>query len=241
MKVEVELYGGLRARAGQKLCSVEVPEGATIADMILALEEQFPALQGMMRTVATAVDDEIVSPDFVLSPATSPRKVALLPPVSGGNTDNTGAGDEQSTPWLSPTPLDLDQLLAETADPRCGGLVIFSGDIRNHNEGRTDVVAMEYEAHLSMASRVLSQIEKEVLERFEVHQCRIQHRIGRVELGQSSVLVVCRAPHRDGAFKGARYAIDELKERAPIWKHELYADGQSRYLDGTPLRTKPNH
>ena len=92
-----------------------------------------------------------------------------------------------------------------------------------------------------LAEKVLQEIEAEVIEKFGVRRCRVQHRIGHLELGEPSVLIVVRAGHRAEAYEASRYAIDELKERAPIWKEEHYTDGDSRYLDGVPLRTKEKH
>jgi MoaE-MoaD fusion protein len=138
------------------------------------------------------------------------------------------------SPWISSEPLSLDALLAETADIRAGGLVIFGGMLRDQNQGEA-VERMRYEAHGPIAARVLKTIEEEALERYDVLRCRIQHREGFVELGEPSVWIVVRAKHRADAFEAARYAIDELKVRAPIWKEEFYTDGTSRFLDGTPL------
>lgn len=136
--------------------------------------------------------------------------------------------------WITEAPLDIAALLAETEDPSCGGLVVFVGTVRDENEGRP-VQAMTYEAHVSLAEKVLAEIEQEVLTRFPVARCRIMHRTGFMTLGEASVVVVVRAGHRDEAFAAARYGIDEVKTRAPIWKEEHYADGQSKYLDGVPL------
>ncbi|MGM0556154.1 MAG: molybdenum cofactor biosynthesis protein MoaE [Myxococcota bacterium] len=141
------------------------------------------------------------------------------------------------TTWLTDTPLDLDALLEQTEDPSCGGVVVFSGDIRNHNDGRR-VTGITFEAHEALASKAIKALEQEVLARFDVAQCRIQHRTGDIPVGESSVLIVVRAAHRAEAFDGCRHAIDELKERVPIWKHEHYEDGESSYLEGKPLRTE---
>jgi molybdopterin synthase catalytic subunit len=134
-------------------------------------------------------------------------------------------------------PLDLDALLRETEDDASGALVIFSGTVRNENEGRP-VDGMTYEAHVAMAEKVLRELEQEVLSRFPVRRCRIVHRIGALALGEVSIYVVVRAGHRGEAFDAARYGIDEAKLRVPIWKEEHYIDGDSRYLDGTPLRKR---
>lgn len=229
MHVKIVFYGGLRYETGRRehTVALEGRASVTLGELLDALVAEFPTLGPRLERLALAVDDAIVERDHTV---TDGAEVALLPPVSGGSGQDLPGG-----PWLSPEPLSLDALLAQTVDPTCGGLVVFSGDIRNHNEGR-HAIAITYEAHETLASKVLATIEREVLERFDCAQCRIVHRLGRVEVGQSSVLIVVRAPHRAAAFEGARYAIDELKERVPIWKEEHYAEGDSRFLDGVPLR-----
>lgn len=139
--------------------------------------------------------------------------------------------------WIVTDSLELEPLLRETEDNASGALVIFYGTVRNENEGRP-VQSMTYEAHVPLAEKALREIEQEALDKFGVRRCRIQHRIGHLELGEPSVLIVVRAGHRDEAYAASRYAIDEVKQRAPIWKEEHYADGDSRYLDGVPLKRK---
>ena len=138
--------------------------------------------------------------------------------------------------WITEKPLELEKLLQETEDPGSGGLVIFCGTVRNENDGKR-VRAITYEAHVPLAEKVLREIEEEALSRFDVRRCRIQHRVGRLQLSEASVIVVVRAAHRAEAFEAARYAIDELKQRAPIWKEEHYETGESRFLAGTPLKS----
>lgn len=140
--------------------------------------------------------------------------------------------------WIREEPLNLEALLDETDDVRCGALQIFAGTVRDSNDGRR-VLSMTYEAHRGLAARTLEKLERETKQRFDVPVCRIQHRTGHLALGEVSVYVVVRAPHRASAFEAARYAIDMLKRVTPIWKHEHYADGDSQYLDGTPLRVEP--
>ena len=139
--------------------------------------------------------------------------------------------------WIVTDPLELEPLLRETEDDASGALVVFYGTVRDENEGRP-VQSMTYEAHVPLAEKALREIEQEALDKFGVRRCRIQHRIGHLELGEPSVLIVVRAGHRDEAYAASRYAIDEVKQRAPIWKEEHYADGDSRYLDGVPLKRK---
>lgn len=135
---------------------------------------------------------------------------------------------------LQAEPLDLDELLAQTADPACGALVVFSGTVRNHHAGKA-VAKLHYTAHAALVEKVLAELEQEIVEKFAVNQCRIIHREGELGVGEDSVLVVVRAPHRPAAFEAARYAIDELKQRTPVWKREFYTDGSVDYQDGVPL------
>lgn len=136
---------------------------------------------------------------------------------------------------LQSEPLDLMQLLEETRDPASGALVVFSGTVRNHHAGK-GVVRLEYSAHRALVEQVLAELEQEVIERFGVQQCRIVHREGTLDVGDDSVLVVVRSAHRPQAFEAARYAIDTLKVRAPVWKREHYSDGSVDYQEGVPLQ-----
>lgn len=136
---------------------------------------------------------------------------------------------------LQSEPLDLMQLLEETRDPASGALVVFSGTVRNHHAGK-GVVRLEYSAHRALVEQVLAELEQEVIERFGVQQCRIVHREGTLDISDDSVLVVVRSAHRPQAFEAARYAIDTLKVRAPVWKREHYSDGSVDYQEGVPLQ-----
>jgi len=140
--------------------------------------------------------------------------------------------------WVTDQPLAPDSLIRELDDPASGALVLFYGVVRNVNDDRP-VASMTYEAHERLAEQVLSGIEREVVARFGVRGCRIQHRVGHLALGEASVIIVVSAGHREEAYAASRYAIDEVKRRAPIWKEEHYVTGESRYLDGVPLVPAP--
>lgn len=135
---------------------------------------------------------------------------------------------------LQTEPLDIDTLLEETQDAESGALIVFSGTVRNHHAGK-GVTRLEYTAHAALVEQVLAELEQETIERFGVRQCRIVHRQGVLDIGEDSVLVVVRSAHRAQAFEAARYAIDELKQRTPVWKREHYSDGSVDYQDGVPL------
>ena len=135
---------------------------------------------------------------------------------------------------ISEEPLSLDALLAETRRPDCGALAVFSGDVRDHHEGRA-VDYLVYTAHVPVAERVIREIEAEAVTKHDVAVCRIVHRLGRLAIGDAAVLVVVRAGHRGPAFDAVRYGIDEVKRRVPIWKEEFYADGTRAYVSGCSL------
>ena len=140
---------------------------------------------------------------------------------------------------LTGQPLDVDALLRETENDRCGAFVVFGGVVRNHHQGR-GVTGMSYSAYAPMAEKVLADLEVETRERFGVEECRIVHRIGDLAIGEASVLVVVRAAHRGDAFRAGEYAIDTLKVRLPVWKYDFYEDGTTGFQDGVPL-TEPGN
>ena len=135
--------------------------------------------------------------------------------------------------WITTAPLQLDRLLHETEDDGCGAVAIFGGTVRNVNDG-SPVAQLWYEAHTTLAAATLARIEAEAAARFGA-RVRVQHRVGLLALGETSVWVVARSPHRAAAFDAARWALESLKQTAPVWKKEHYADGRQSWLEGTSL------
>ena len=224
MKVRVKFFGILKADTGEDTLEMDIGEtGETVSGILKEIGARFPQLKPRMDTLAFAVNHEFVDADYELS---NGDELALLPPVSGGS----GKGSR-----ITEAPLKLDDLIAETEDHPSGALIVFAGVVRNHNDGQA-VDGMTYEADVPLAEKVLAEIESEALSKFSIHHCRIQHRIGSLKLGEKSVIIVVRSPHRAEAYEASRYAIEELKRRAPIWKQEHYVSGESRYLEGTPLQ-----
>lgn len=127
--------------------------------------------------------------------------------------------------------LDIEALLAQTEDPECGALIVFGGTVRLDDGVQT----IDYTAYAPLAERALAEIEQETLQRFEIRHCRLVHRTGLLKLGELSVLVVVRAGHRGPAFEAARWAIDTLKARVPVWKEEHTSGGRSTFVKGQPL------
>jgi len=215
MKVRVKFFGILKADAGDGTIEMDIGDtDETILGILKEIEARFPQLKPRMDTLAYAVNHEFVDVDYALSDG---DELALLPPVSGGSGKMSR---------ITEAPLKLDDLIAETEDHSSGALIVFAGVVRNHNEGQA-VDGMTYEADVPLAEKVLAEIESEALSEFSVHHCRIQHRIGSLKLGETSVIIVVRSPHRAEAYEASRYAIEELKRRAPIWKKEHYLGGAS--------------
>jgi len=133
---------------------------------------------------------------------------------------------------LSPNPLDIQALRARVADPAAGAILVFEGTVRNHSEGLTGVIALEYEAHPTMAQRVLSEIVAAAHQAFPIVKAALWHRLGRVELGQPTIAIAVSAAHRDEAYRASRYIIDRIKHEAPIWKREICSDGTSGWSRG---------
>jgi molybdopterin synthase catalytic subunit len=131
-------------------------------------------------------------------------------------------------------PIAVERLLAAAARPDCGAIVLFLGTTRDHHEGR-EVVRLEYEAYRPMALAALEQTERDTVERHAVASCRIVHRLGVVPPAEASVAVVVAAAHRSAAFDASRWAMDQVKGTAPIWKKEHYAGGGAGWVEGAKL------
>lgn len=138
---------------------------------------------------------------------------------------------ELSGARIQSTALSLDQLLAATERPDCGALAVFCGTVRNHHQGRA-VTGLEYTSHVPLAERIIAEIEAETRSKFGVPVCRVQHRVGLLEIGGTAIVAVVRSAHRAEAFAALRHAVDATKHRAPIWKEEFYPDGTSSFVEG---------
>jgi molybdopterin synthase catalytic subunit len=212
MFVSVLLFGSLREAAGAKELRVSLPDGATVAELTALLARDHAAFAGLGGRVRVSVNYEVVDAVRRLREG---DEVAYLPPVSGG------AGRCR----ISEAPLDPESVAARVAGPDCGGLVTFRGAVRDHARGRS-IRHLEYEAYPGMAEAEMERICAEAEARWPGARVAVDHRVGRLAIGELAVVVAAAAPHRDAAFAAARYAIDVLKERVPIWKKEVATDGE---------------
>src|SRR4051794_28767766 len=200
----------LRERAGASELTLELPDGARVADALTELGEIAAGLPLVM-----AVNREYAPEDQVLGAG---DELALIPPVSGGETAVVHAR-------VTSEPLSLDVLAARVRDPRAGAVVTFQGVTR-------EVELLEYEAYLEMAEEKIAAIVADAVTRHELCAAAAEHRVGEVPLSEPSVVVAASAPHRGEAFAGAREIIDRLKAEAPIWKKEG-GGGEGRWGGGT--------
>jgi len=239
LRIRVRLFAIQRELAGTREVPLELTVGSTVADAWDAVVARHPALAPGRPSVRFARNGDYADPSTTLEDR---DEVAFIPPVSGGAAADaaTPTADRRilqitDRPFAPTILADLEARLATNED---GAVVGFLGRTRTSpgtpapgQEGEAarhagrEVESLSYEAHESMALRVLATIADEIAERFEVTGLAIVHRTGEVGLGEASVAIVAVSPHRDAAFRAARYAIDETKGRAPIWKAERFADG----------------
>ena len=227
MRLRVRLFASLRERAGREFVLLEgVPAGTDVAGAKRLLEEHHPEL-GSLQSVRGVLGTSYV-PDA--TPLAEGEDLALLPPVSGGSGANDAdAALERGVFELSAAPLDPASAQARVEHRSCGAVVVFTGNARDRNRER-DVVRLDYEAFPAMAGEEMTHIFEDCRARIADdagHALRmlVQHRTGTVPVGEPAVVVAVACAHRDAAFQAARFLIDELKARVPIWKKEVYADG----------------
>ena len=202
MNVTVRLFAGLRERAGWSKREIDA---ATVGEVWDALQ-----LGAEPNGLLYAVNREYATRERALADG---DEVALIPPVSGGAF------------LLSEEPLSLDRAVEEVRDDEAGAIATFTGTTRVQSRGRT-VTHLDYEAYEGMAERVMGEIAAGLEARYELSGVAIHHRVGRVGIGETSVVIAVSAPHRRHALAACKDAIDELKERVPLWKKEVYEGGE---------------
>jgi len=205
VKVRVRLFAALRERAGSGAVEVDLADGATVGDVWskLALGDE-PA--GLLYARNRAYADRAAR----LEPG---DEIAVIPPVSGGDFR------------LSAERLSVDATVAEVRDDGAGAIATFIGTTRAHSRGR-EVLHLEYEAYEGMAEQVMADLAARLVEGHELCKVAIHHRVGRVDIGETSVVIAVSAPHRAAALAACKEAIDELKVSVPLWKKEMYVGGE---------------
>lgn len=239
MQVQVLLFATLKDLAGTGSLQLEVPgESMSLADFRAALVSRFPVMEPNLKVALAAINEEFAFPaDTVKHQDT----VAFFPPVSGGD------GSQPEICRLADSPIDADELIAAVTIPATGAVCMFSGMVRgetNRDGSASQTLYLEYEAYEPMAIARMKQVAQEIRQQWPLVQgIAIVQRVGRLSVGQNTILIICSSGHRDeGCFEAARYGIDRLKEIVPVWKKDIRPDGdgwiEGHYIPGPEDRNR---
>ena len=224
MQVRVLFFGMLKDVVGRASDSLTLPAGATLADLLARYRSEFPRLQPFLPSLALSINREYAAAG---QPLHDNDEVALLPPVSGG------APAAEPLVRMVRERIVPHDIVPPLEKPEDGAIVVFDGVARNHTRGRKTLY-LDYEAYEPMALGELRRLAGEALEKFPIRNLALVHRLGRIEIGESSVLIAVYSAHRAPAFEACRWLIDTLKKKVPIWKKEYFEDG-AVWADGEPL------
>jgi molybdopterin synthase catalytic subunit/molybdopterin converting factor small subunit len=222
VQIRVLFFGVLKEIVGRADEAATLNEGATVRELFELYQERFPILTHHCASMLFSRNREFAGPDDVLRDG---DEVAFLPPVSGG-ADETKLPRSESTVVcrLTREPIDTRAVQDELQRGFDGAVVVFEGIVRDHSGGR-QTLYLEYEAYEPMAVAKMREIAHDIRENFAVDSIALIHRLGRLEIGEASVVIVVTSEHRGPAFEACRSAIDRLKRMVPIWKKEFFADG----------------
>ncbi len=235
MHVQVITFGVLKDWLGSSAVTIQLPDGASVAELLERMREKLPASvpAGSLRGIAVSVNAEYARAAHILHDG---DEVGLLPPVSGGTGPaRTGAsrtakpseeneGEPTVIVALTRERIDADQLITAAKRGEDGAVVVFDGIVRNESRGRRTLY-LDYEAYEEMAVRQIRELANRARDRFEVRHVTVVHRLGHLDIGETSILIVVASAHRSAAFEACRWLIDTIKNTVPIWKKETFVDG----------------
>ncbi len=222
MRVKVLFFGVLKDLVGKSEEWLDLPPGMTLGSLFSRYSERYETLDARRPSILFARNQEFAQPGTLLE---DNDEVAFLPPVSGGS----GGGDGHIFEIVR-APIDSKKLVNQLQRPEDGAVVVFEGVVRNNTKGRVTTY-LEYECYEAMAKEQMARIGHEIAGQFAIGRLGIVHRLGRLEIGEASVVIVATAPHRKPAFDAAFEGINRLKKEVPIWKKEFFADG-AVWVDG---------
>lgn len=226
MRVRVLFFGQLKDITGVDHDEAELSEGARVEDLFERYGRRFPKLSAFRASIAASVNQEYAG---WRAPLAAGDEVAFLPPVSGGQQ----LAIDQDVFQLVHDPIRPQEIIKGLKAPDHGALVVFDGFVRNNFKGR-QTLYLDYEAYGPMALAKMREIGAEMHAKFSIHRLAIVHRLGRLQIGETSVWIAVSSPHRAAAFDACRYAIDTLKRTVPIWKKEYFAGG-AMWAEGEAL------
>ncbi len=223
MKIGVLFFGVLKDVVGRSGETVDLPEGARVREVLFHYSREAPRFEALVPSLAISVNQEYSGADRALREG---DEVGLLPPVSGGSAEGGGEvrGEFRGEVRIVREPIDTEGVVARLKRPADGAAVIFDGVVRDNTHGRRTLY-LDYEAYEAMALKQMESLAAEARTRFGVRGASIVHRLGRLEIGETSVLIVVAAAHRGAAFEACRWIIGTLKKTVPIWKKEYFEDG----------------
>ena len=235
MQVRVLYLGMLRDLAGREREVVQLGDGARLSDLYTQIQQRIPKLQDLRHAIAFSVNYQYSKGEVTLH---DNDEVALIPPVSGGKGDDDPTTDAfapliEEHARLVREPIKATRIVAALKRPEDGAVAVFDGIVRNHSRGRRTLF-LEYTAYEPMALRQMELLAKQALKNFAIRDLRLVHRLGRLQIGETSVYIVVASAHRAAAFDACRWLIDTLKKQVPIWKKEFFEDGAA-WADGEPF------
>jgi molybdopterin synthase catalytic subunit len=235
MQVRVVYLGMLREIAGREKEVVQLGENSRLADLFAQLQHRIPKLSDFRGAIALAVNYEYSGGETLLR---DDDEVALIPPVSGGQLSDDPTA-EMPVPLIgehariTSSPIRSAVILAAIKKPEDGAVAIFDGIVRDNSHGRRTLY-LEYSAYDRMALAKMEDLARRALSRFAIRDVRIIHRVGQLQIGETSVYIAVASAHRAAAFDACRWLIDTLKTTVPIWKKEFFEDGAT-WADGEPF------
>jgi len=236
MRVRVLLFGQLKDLIGRSEDSLDLQPNSPLSEVLSYYGRRYPRFDSLAASIACSVNQEYASAATVLQEG---DEVGLLPPVSGGK-DHSGNNSVKKLETLRSehcaivrNVIDVQAIRAEMAHPEDGALIVFEGVVRNNSRGRRTLF-LDYEAYESMALSEMEKLSQAALERFKVRDVRVVHRLGRLEIGETSIAIAVASTHRAAGFEACRWLIDTLKKTVPIWKKEHFEDG-AVWADGEPF------
>jgi molybdopterin synthase catalytic subunit/molybdopterin converting factor small subunit len=223
MRVRVIFFGVLKELARKSADYVQVREGARVSEVIEHYKSHAPGIAPLLSSTAVAVNQQYVGVETTLK---ADDEVAFLPPVSGGS-------GEKNLVRLVRERIVPHDIVLPMERPEDGAIVVFDGIVRNHSRNRKTLY-LEYEAYEAMALIKLQELVAEAMQRFTIRNVALVHRLGHLDIGESSILIAVFSAHRAPAFEACRWLIDTLKRTVPIWKKEYFEDG-AVWADGEPF------
>ena len=209
---------------------LDLPGCASLGDLLDHYEKLVPRLKAVRGSIAVSVNQEYVGPEVKLNEG---DEVALLPPVSGGAPTRPASDQQNKHVAIVRERIETEALLQTIKQPEDGAVAVFEGIARNNTRGRRTLY-LDYESYEEMALKQMKELVQRALTQFAIRDVAMVHRLGRLQIGETSVLILVASAHRAAAFDACRWLIDTLKRKVPIWKKEYFEDG-AVWADGEPF------